>query len=91
VKGLAEATGDKHTTYFPPAESKSFHDELDGQFEGVGAYIDMPVAGELRVISAISGSPAEKVGIKGGDKILKIDNYTVTDSTTLNDAVAKIK
>lgn len=91
IKGLAEGTGDKYTTYFPPVESKEFHDELDGQFEGVGAYVDMQIAGELRVISPLSGSPAEKAGMKGWDRILKIDNYEITENTTLTEAVRRIK
>jgi carboxyl-terminal processing protease len=42
AKGMAEASGDKHTSYFPPVESKNFQDQLGGEFDGIGAYIDMP-------------------------------------------------
>lgn len=64
AKGMAEMSGDKHTAYFPPVESKNFHDELDGEFDGIGAYIDMPKPGELHIISPMSGTPAEKSGLK---------------------------
>lgn len=64
AKGMAEASNDKHTAYFPPAESKNFQDELGGEFEGIGAYIDMPKPGELHIISPMSGTPAEKSGLK---------------------------
>lgn len=64
AKGMSEASGDKHTAYFPPVESKNFQDELDGEFEGIGAYIDMPKPGELHIISPMSGTPAEKSGLK---------------------------
>lgn len=64
AKGMAEASGDKHTAYFPPIESKNFQDELGGEFEGIGAYIDMPKPGELHIISPMSGTPAEKSGLK---------------------------
>lgn len=64
AKGMAEASGDKHTAYFPPVEAKNFQDELGGEFEGIGAYIDMPKPGELRIISPMSGTPAEKAGLK---------------------------
>lgn len=91
AKGMAEASNDKHTAYFPPVESKNFQDELGGEFEGIGAYIDMPKPGELHIISPMSGTPAEKSGLKGGDIIIKIDDMTVTESTTLQDAINKIK
>lgn len=64
AKGMAEASGDKHTAYFPPVESKNFQDELGGEFEGIGAYIDMPKPGELHIISPMSDTPAEKSGLK---------------------------
>lgn len=64
AKGMAEMSGDKHTAYFPPRESKNFQDELDGEFDGIGAYIDMPKPGELHIVSPMSGTPAEKSGLK---------------------------
>ncbi|MDD5377384.1 MAG: S41 family peptidase [Candidatus Gracilibacteria bacterium] len=91
AKGMADASGDKHTAYFPPVESKDFQDELSGEFEGIGAYIDMPKPGELHIISPMSGTPAEKSGLKGGDIITMIDGIAVTESTTLQDAINKIK
>ena len=89
--GMAEAGGDKHTAYFPPVESKNFQDQLGGEFEGIGAYIDMPKPGELHIISPMSWTPAEKSGLKWGDIITKIDDMLVTEITTLQDAVNKIK
>lgn len=64
TKGMAEASGDKHTAYFPPVESKNFQEGLGGEFEGIGAYIDMPKPGELHIVSPMSGTPAEKSGLK---------------------------
>lgn len=91
AKGMAEASGDKHTAYFPPVESKNFQDGLNGEFEGIGAYIDMPKPGELHIISPMSGTPAEKSGLKGGDIITKINDMIVSEETTLEEAVNKIK
>lgn len=91
IAGMAEATGDKHTVYFPPTESKAFQDELSGEFEGIGAYVDMQTPGVLKVVSPISGSPAEAVGLKGGDVIVKIDSLDVDETVSLDYAVSKIK
>ncbi|MFA6090926.1 MAG: S41 family peptidase [Candidatus Gracilibacteria bacterium] len=91
AKGMADASGDKYTAYFPPVESKNFQDELSGEFEGIGAYIDMPKPGELHIISPMSGTPAEKSGLKGGDVITKINDGLVTETTTLQEAINNIK
>ncbi|MDD2891659.1 MAG: S41 family peptidase [Candidatus Gracilibacteria bacterium] len=91
TKGMTEASGDKHTAYFPPVESKNFQEGLGGEFEGIGAYIDMPKPGELHIVSPMSGTPAEKSGLKGGDIVTKIDDLIVTESITLQEAISKIK
>ena len=51
----------------------------------------MPKPGELHIISPMSGTPAEKSGLKGGDVITKINNVLITETTTLQDAINIIK
>lgn len=91
AKGMAEATKDKWAAFFPPADAKEFQEALSGEYEGVGAYIDMEKAGVLTVTSPIVGGPAEKAGLKPGDRILSIDGKTVTESMDMKAAVALIK
>lgn len=91
ITGMTEATGDKHTVYFPPAASKDFQDELSGEFEGIGAYVDMTTPGVLKIISPLAGSPAEKAGLKGGDVITKIGDLDITETVSIEFAVSKIK
>lgn len=62
--------GDPHTMYFSPEEYQSFLGSIDMHFTGIGIHIEMEAAG-VRVISVISGSPAEEVGVKAGDLIVR--------------------
>ena len=89
ISGMTEALNDPYSYFMPPEENKSFSDDMSGAFEGVGMQIDIKDQ-KLVVVSPIKGSPAEKVGIKSGDQIIKIDN---TDTTGMNvtDAVNKIR
>lgn len=64
IKGMTDATGDQYTVFFPPSEAKEFNEDLSGEFEGIGAYVDMEKPGELRIVSPLPGSPAEKAGLK---------------------------
>jgi carboxyl-terminal processing protease len=48
-----------------------FNDEISGSFSGVGMEIAVQ-DGILTVIAPLKGSPAEKAGVKSGDKIIRI-------------------
>ena len=91
IKGLTDGTEDKYTTYFPPVESNGFFDGLDGEYEGIGAYVDMPEPGVVMIITPIVGSPAESAGIKWGDVITQVDDFIISSDTSLKEAVSYIK
>jgi carboxyl-terminal processing protease len=78
IKGMVDAEGDPYTTFFTPAEAKSFETEVKGSFEGVGMEVGKK-DGVITVITPLPGSPSEKAGIKAGDKIIKIDKLITTD------------
>lgn len=81
IQGLASSQGDPYTVFFPPEENKMFKSDIAGNFEGVGMEIDIKDK-VLTVVTPLKGSPAEKAGIKAGDKILKIDDKVTTDLPT---------
>ncbi len=73
IEGLAASYGDPYTTFFPPEDLKTFEDDIQGNFEGVGIEIDVK-DGILTVVSPLKGTPADKAGMRAKDKIIKIDN-----------------
>lgn len=91
IEWLAKGTADKHTIYFPPTDSKNFEESLSWEFEWIWAYVDLEKPWELKIISPLSGSPAEKIWIKGWDIIFKIGWIEITQSMTLSEAVSLIK
>lgn len=91
IKWAADSIWDRYTTYFPPVESKNFSESLDGSFEWIGAYIEMPTPWELIIISPIVGSPAEDAGIKWGDRVLSVDGKEVTPENSVSEVVSWIK
>lgn len=77
VRGMVASLGDPYTTFFNPTETKEFQQELSGRYEGVGMIIGIK-NNQLTVVSPFKESPADKAGIKAGDRILKIDDkYTI--------------
>lgn len=78
IKGMVDSINDPYTVFFPPAEATSFESEIEGNFEGVG--MEMGIKGEvLTVITPLKGSPAEKAGIRPGDKVIQIEGKMTTD------------
>lgn len=63
---------DPHTEYFAPKEKKKFDQIMSGQFEGIGARLQMK-DGILTISEIIVGSPSYKQGeLKAGDQIIKV-------------------
>lgn len=85
IRGMLQALGDDHTSYMDPEEFKDANAGLAGNYEGIGAYVD--VTGDyLTIISPIKDSPAEAAGLRVGDKIVAIDGE---DMTGINPELAR--
>ena len=80
IGGLANSLGDPYTYFMPPQEKSIFEQDVQGNFGGVGMQIGVKDS-MLTVIAPLKGSPAERAGIKKGDKILKIDKATTSEMT----------
>ena len=77
IRGMMDALGDKQTFYMDPIVYESETSSLQGEYEGIGAYVDTD--GEfLTIISPIAGSPAEAAGLRPGDKVIAIDGEDMT-------------
>ena len=88
IRGMVKAL-DPHTSYLPPVSYKEMQVETTGKFGGLGIEISIR-DGVLTVVSPIEETPAFKVGIKAGDKIIKIEEESTLDMT-LQDAVSLLR
>ena len=71
---------DPHSSYINSEDFKYMQESLQGEFEGIG--IEFAILDEyITVISPIPGTPSDKAGLVGGDKIIKINGesaYKIT-------------
>ncbi|MAF43542.1 MAG: peptidase S41 [Parcubacteria group bacterium] len=89
ISGMVKALDDPYTVFMPPADTKIFKEDVTGEFQGVGMEIGIR-NGELTVVSPLEGTPAERAGLRAGDKILKVDD-TFTRDLTIDEAVKLIR
>ena len=68
---------DPHSYYIPASEFHAMTDPLLGSFEGIGVQFRME-GDTITVISPVPGGPSEQVGIKAGDRIVRVNEEVVT-------------
>jgi carboxyl-terminal processing protease len=89
IKGMVSSVGDPYTVFMDPKIAQDFSNDLAGTFEGIGAEIGLK-KDVITVIAPLPDMPAEKAGIKAGDKIVAINSVT-TAGMTVDEAVNKIR
>jgi carboxyl-terminal processing protease len=77
IRGMMDALGDQQTFYMEPQVYENETSSLQGQYEGIGAYVDTD-GDYLTIVSPIEGSPAEAAGLLPGDKVIAIDGEDMT-------------
>ena len=78
ISGLMSSLDDPYSVFFDPEETKSFEEQISGNFSGVGMEVGIK-DDILTVIAPLKNTPAERAGIKSGDKILEIDDTSTSD------------
>lgn len=89
LKGMVASAGDPYTVFMDPKISEEFTNDLAGTFEGIGAEIGIKNE-VLTVIAPLPGMPAEKAGLKAGDKIIAINGESTT-GFSVEEGVSKIR
>lgn len=80
VNGMLNSL-DPYTTFFTPAEADSFMSTMNGTFSGIGVLLES--IGEYIVVTKVfTASPAERVGIIQGDKIVEADGKSLIGKST---------
>jgi carboxyl-terminal processing protease len=88
IQGMVRSL-DPHSSFMPPEAFEELQIDTHGEFGGIGIVITIK-DGVLTVISPIEGTPAYKLGIKAGDKIIKVDDESTKDME-LWEAVKKMR
>jgi carboxyl-terminal processing protease len=84
---------DPHTDFLPPEDARMLREDIDGRFGGVGLVVTMERDTErtpsvhLTVRDVIADGPADRAGLKVGDRITAIEGKDVAQYVDLRDAI----
>src|SRR6266513_2064636 len=88
IKGTLRGL-DPHSSFLDPESYREMQVETSGSFGGLGIEITLK-DDVLTVVSPIDGTPAYRVGLQTGDRIVKIDGLSTKDMQ-LPDAVKRMR
>ena len=80
VQGLVASLNDPFSAYYDPAQYKRLQDSLQGQYSGIGIYLNFS-AGYPVIAGTVPDSPAAKAGLQAGDQIQKVGDKDMKGST----------
>ncbi len=89
IRGMLEALDDPFAIYFDAENFQSSLDDIEGNFEGIGATVAMQ-DGFPTIIAPLPNSPAARAGLAAGDVIRAVEGESI-EGLTLQEVVALIR
>ena len=89
VEGMLQALDDKWSSYYSPNDFATFQDVMDGQYTGVGLWVQRNDAGVVSVVSVQTGSPSDG-SLRSGDVITAVGGKPVA-TRSIADIVAALR
>ncbi len=81
MAGMLDELGDPHTLYLKPDRLRRLNESTSGNYTGLGLQFDFR-DGWPTVLAALPGGPAERAGLKTGDRILEVSGKNTKGLTT---------
>ncbi|HEX8851707.1 MAG TPA: S41 family peptidase [Gemmatimonadaceae bacterium] len=80
VEGLLDELNDPHSVLLGPDRLRSLTESTSGHYAGVGIQMDLR-DGWITVVAPVEGGPAERAGIRTGDRIVEVEGKSTSGWT----------
>ena len=93
IKGAIDGmlkTLDPHTTFLPKERAAAMDENFRAEYSGIGVAFDI-VDNKIVVLSPIEGTPAYRLGIRAGDKIVQVDGKPLKKGLVTEDVFKLLK
>ena len=89
--GLIAGIGDVYSTYYTKEDMEAFNEETEGEYAGIGCQLLADPSDQTITITRVfKGSPAERAGMRSGDKIVYV-NDVYYSAYEMDDAVSVMR
>ena len=89
--GLMAGIGDVYTVYYTAEQMADFNEETEGEYAGIGCQLLADPSDQMITVTRVfKGSPAEKAGMRSGDKIVYV-NDVYYSAYEMSDAVSVMR
>jgi carboxyl-terminal processing protease len=75
VTGMLYELGDPHTAYLSPERYMRLQETTNGSYIGLGVQIDIR-GGWITILAPVPNSPAERAGLRTGDRLVEVDGQS---------------
>lgn len=89
IRGMLRELGDPYTSFLTPDDLSDLRLSTTGNYGGLGIRIDVK-DGWVTVVATLPNTPAERVGLLSGDRIIEVDGQS-TEGWTSEDAVRALR
>nr|MBD3622886.1 S41 family peptidase [Sunxiuqinia sp.] len=80
---------DPHTAYIPARDMQEVHEEMQGNFGGIGVQFSIH-NDTVQVIDVVSGGPSSRLGILPGDRIVTVNDSVIAGVDIKNQDVLTV-
>jgi carboxyl-terminal processing protease len=90
IQGMLGSLDDEYTYFLEPEIAAMQAEDATGEFQGIGAWVDMDEEGKPELVGIFEDGPAEHAGLLAGDRVLAVDGTSVVEGT-LYEAISLIR
>ncbi|GMQ78691.1 MAG: hypothetical protein BMS9Abin02_1220 [Anaerolineae bacterium] len=77
IEGSLELLDDQNTRFIPRDIVEQLRLQIEGRYEGIGAFVELNEDGYLEIVRPMEGQPADLAGLRSGDLITHVDGESV--------------
>ncbi|MFC1444141.1 S41 family peptidase [Streptacidiphilus sp. N1-10] len=90
ARDWVETGGDRWAAFYTPQQYATMAEALDGRYTGVGLWVSRSAAGVVTVSKVPAGGPADRAGVRVGERLLAVDGRAV-GGLPVTDTVALLR
>lgn len=90
IDGMMKYLNEKYSLFMDQEETSSLNDKLEGNYDGIGIEIGIKNS-KITVLNVYENTPASIAGLKINDELVKVEDLTINESTSLKDVTNLIK